>query len=267
MKQLFRRISNIGSRSNGSHGTANSMFGHSIDQMLVKDHVTSGSQHHHQNDHHHHHHKQRAGASSINVASMTIVGSAESLEKEVPVVLKNFVEYLSSKEAVTMEGLFRVAAPVKQVKELRESMEKTGSMEFSKLDPYDGIHIVASVFKQWIRDIPDGVVPRKYFQQLLDCGASAAKLRDVVRSMPQPNRDFLEYLMKYLLKLVSYSSKNLMTVQNLVIVFAPNLFKCPSAPSPSSPNGNPEKYLVESMQVTKIMANIMENFHEIFQVW
>ncbi|KAJ3025917.1 UNVERIFIED_CONTAM: hypothetical protein HDU68_006502 [Siphonaria sp. JEL0065] len=259
MKQLFRRISNIGSRSNGSQGSANSMFGQGLDQMLSKDQLKPSQQNHHY--HHHHHHKQK-GASSSGVSSAVTLGSADSVvnDKEVPVVLQKFVEYLSSKEALAMEGIFRVAAPVKQVKEL------PGFMDFSKLDAYDGIHVVASVFKQWIRDIPDGIVPKKFFQLLVDCGASAPKLQHVIQSLPKPNRDFLEYLIKYLLKLVTYSSKNLMTIQNLVIVFAPNLFKCPSAPSPTSPNANPEKYLVESMQMTKIMANIMENFEEVFQL-
>jgi hypothetical protein len=54
-----------------------------------------------------------------------------------------------------------------------------------------------------------------------------------------------------------------MGIQNLVIVFAPNVFRCPSAPYGSN-KGNPEKHLVESMQVTKCLATILENFAEIF---
>ncbi|KAJ3381393.1 hypothetical protein HDU84_005139 [Entophlyctis sp. JEL0112] len=92
------------------------------------------------------------------------------------------------------------------------------------------------------------------------------KLQAVIKSLPVVNREVLEYILRFLLKVVSYSSKNLMSVQNLVIVFAPNLFLCPSAPNPPmSPNGNPEKFLVESMQVTKILASIFDHFQEIFE--
>ncbi|KAJ3070046.1 hypothetical protein HDU98_006919 [Podochytrium sp. JEL0797] len=263
MKQLLRRISNIGHRSNVS--TANPIFHQGIEEMLGKEANAKASCSPTL--------PKRKGtlavATSSNASSTKTLASIElgaGDGKHVPVFLHKFVEYLSSKEALDMEGLFRVAAPVKQVKELRASMEKTGSMDFSKLDPYDGIHVVASVFKQWIRDIPEGVVPKKYFQPLLECGASAQKLHDVLQTLPKPNRDFLHHLMHYLLLLVSHSSRNLMTIQNIVIVFAPNVFKCPSAPSPTAPSGgNPEKYLVESMQVTKIMSNIMENFEEVFQ--
>ncbi|KAJ3082231.1 hypothetical protein HDU99_003274 [Rhizoclosmatium hyalinum] len=255
MKQLLRRITNIGARSNGALGTSSTVFNLSLDHMLGADQgkATSSLQ---LSD------KHKGSSLSANSAKTNASGSDS--EKQVPVILQRFVEYLSSPEALETEGLFRIAAPVKQVKELRESIEKNGLAELSKLDPYDGINIVASLFKQWLRDIPEGVVPKSHFQKLVDCGASPSKLQAVLRTLPKPNLDFLEYLLKYLYKVVSHSSKNLMTVQNLVIVFAPNLFSCPSAPSVVS-SGNPEKYLVESMQVTKIMANIMENYEEIFQ--
>ncbi|ORY40427.1 Rho GTPase activation protein [Rhizoclosmatium globosum] len=255
MKQLLRRITNIGARSNGALGTSSTVFNLSLDHMLGADQGKAASSLQLSDKH---------KGSSLSASSTKTNALGSDSDKQVPVILQRFVEYLSSPEALETEGLFRIAAPVKQVKELRESIEKNGLAELSKLDPYDGINIVASLFKQWLRDIPEGVVPKSHFQKLVDCGASPSKLQAVLRTLPKPNLDFLEYLLKYLYKVVSHSSKNLMTVQNLVIVFAPNLFSCPSAPSVVS-SGNPEKYLVESMQVTKIMANIMENYEEIFQ--
>ncbi|KAJ3209776.1 hypothetical protein HDU82_000138 [Entophlyctis luteolus] len=154
----------------------------------------------------------------------------------------------------------------RRAQQWQPKQRRSGQFDFTNLDQSDAVHIVASVFKQWIRDLPDGVIPKKYFQPFADCTGIPGKLQAVIKSLPVVNREVLEYILRFLLKVVSYSSKNLMSVQNLVIVFAPNLFLCPSAPNPPmSPNGNPEKFLVESMQVTKILASIFDHFHEIFE--
>lgn len=51
-----------------------------------------------------------------------------------------------------------------------------------------------------------------------------------------------------------------MDINNLVIVFAPNLIGCPSSIS----NGNPDMYLLESTQATNLFKILLENFWTIF---
>ncbi|KAJ3091419.1 hypothetical protein HK100_007180, partial [Physocladia obscura] len=228
MKQLFRRISNIGggARNNSSNSTIkvnngssgqsapqNNPFGVPIDALPMMDLEP-----------------QRRHPNYRNLQ-----------QPQISVTLHTFILYLSSEQA--------------------------GKMDFSRLDSFEGIHIVASVFKQWIRDIPDGVVPKKYFQSFLDCGGSSSKLQLVFQTLPPANQSFLIHLLEFLIKVAFHSAENLMSTQNLVIVFAPNVFRCPSAaPAATGATGiwNPEKYLIESMQVTKIMAHLLENFCILF---
>ncbi|KAJ3248825.1 hypothetical protein HDU77_008010 [Chytriomyces hyalinus] len=250
----------MGSRVTGS-SKHNSLpvFGYSLESILAKDAVYM---------------QQCRNVSGSHIEEDDEEAENASSTARVPIALIKFLKYLSSPEALEREGLFRVAAPVKAVRELRDAIEKAGSLDFSKLDPYEGINVVAALLKQWIREIPDGIVPKKYFQPLLDAGTSGIKLQSVIQTLPKPNRDFLQYIMRYLFKVAGHSSVNLMKVNNLVIVFAPTLFRCPNAPAAASIHsgsgspasaGNPEKYLVESMQVTKIMAALMDNFETIFK--
>ncbi|KAI8850888.1 hypothetical protein BC829DRAFT_388546 [Chytridium lagenaria] len=184
------------------------------------------------------------------------------LRDDIPVLLQQFVRFLSSSSALETEGLFRTAGSAKLIRELREGLEKTSILDFASIESFN-IPSVAAVFKQWLRDIPDGLISKKFFQDMLNAGTSVQKIKGVLHSMPRANYCSLEYLLRYLQKVASFSHLNRMTVQNLVIVFAPNVFRCPSAPSGPS-KGSPEKYLVESMQITKTMIVIMDHFDELF---
>ncbi|KAI8608153.1 hypothetical protein BC830DRAFT_33747 [Chytriomyces sp. MP71] len=260
MKQLLRRISTMGGLSSHNHkrdkdksAETIAVFGASLDVLLAKDeawYATPKARFDHEDE-------------AANAAS----------PDRVPLALIRFLAFLGSADALDTEGLFRIAAPVKAVKELRDSIEKTGAMDFSQLDAYEGIHIVAALLKQWIRDIPNGIVPKKYFQPLLDAGNNTIKLHQVLQLLPKPNRDTLHRICVYLRCVAAHSERNRMKMQNLVIVFAPSLFRCPHAPAAAgggsslggAGGGNPEKYLVESMQVGKILSAIMDGFEEVFK--
>ena len=106
--------------------------------------------------------------------------------------------------------------------------------------------------------------------------ANLLRLKEIIQSMSKSNRDSLEYLLNFIIKVSSFSSKNQMTIKNLVIVFAPNIFFSSSSESVAiskniatklSNNNSvaPEKYLVECMQMSKIMMNLLENFNFIFK--
>ena len=76
--------------------------------------------------------------------------------------------------------------------------------------------------------------------------------------IPQPNLDVLLYICKYLLLVSEREAKNKMGIPNLVIVFAPNLFRCPSE------KASPEKYLIESMQASKAFTIMLDKFYDVF---
>jgi hypothetical protein len=55
------------------------------------------------------------------------------------------------------------------VKELREEIEKNHAVDITQQDQ-NTIVAVAVVLKQFLRDVTDGLVPRKYYQGLIDAG-------------------------------------------------------------------------------------------------
>ncbi|KAJ3096371.1 Unconventional myosin-IXb [Phlyctochytrium planicorne] len=241
MKKLLRRISSVGlARPTWSP------FNLTIEQLVGKDKEsnpdTGGP-----NDS-----KDRGSKSDLDAPT-----------ENVPSIMQQFIRFLSTQPALETEGLFRTAGSSKVTRELRDELEKNQTLDFAAIEEFN-IPSVATIFKQWLRDIPDGLISKKYFQAMLDAGSSPSNIKEVLLSIPQANYSSLYFLLKYLFKVSSFSQFNRMSVQNLVIVFAPNIFRCPSAPSGSN-KGSPEKYLIESMEITKTMVVIMDHFKEIFE--
>ena len=87
-------------------------------------------------------------------------------------------------------------------------------------------------------------------------------IKAVIDRLPQPNLSVLTWIFTFIKKVAQYSHKNKMGIPNLVIVFAPCIFKCPSAPDAG--DIVTEGYLTESIQITKIMGNLLDHFDEVF---
>ncbi|KAJ3332457.1 Protein fam13a [Blyttiomyces sp. JEL0837] len=305
MKKLLRRIHNVGQSLGGVFGPSqpSSLFNSSIEQLLVRDrgyldpakqphlvssakgdkagdkgdkedeeHAGHGHAGRHGHRHHRHHHSSHEALddrsesnSNTTLSQGQVARAAKTVYSDhVPVALQQFVHFLGAPECIEIEGIFRIAGSTKLVKELREEIEKNNVIDFSKIEIPGDAPSVATLFKQWIRDITDGVIPKRYFQLFTEASSYPSKLKEAVNAVPAPNRAFLEYLLRFILKVASHSSTNLMTIQNLAIVFAPNVFRCPSAPH-GTHKGNPEKYLVESMLITKAMVALLENADIIFE--
>ncbi|KNC99285.1 uncharacterized protein SPPG_05539 [Spizellomyces punctatus DAOM BR117] len=190
-------------------------------------------------------------------------------EVKVPTVLRKFVTFLSSEQALRTEGIFRVAGSTKVVKDLRERIEKTGAVDFYDV-PEQDIPSVASLFKQWIRELPEALVPERYFQELQDAAGSAEDMQMVLQTLPPQNRSAFKYLLLYLLRVAFYSSENKMTTSNISVVFAPNIFRCPSEPnkpgSSTTYGGGTDQtsYFAESLVVSKVLAFVLDHFGEVF---
>ncbi|KAI8818728.1 Rho GTPase activation protein, partial [Fimicolochytrium jonesii] len=147
--------------------------------------------------------------------------------------------------------------------------DKANSIDLSEVQLAD-IPAVASLLKQWIRELPDGLIPETFYKPLENAagrsfnGRSVEELRTVLSTLPQINYHSLRYLCRYLRLVASHADRNRMTTSNLSVVFAPNVFKCPSEPKPGSTDlSGQSSFVAESMIVSKIMASILDDMEAI----
>ena len=101
-------------------------------------------------------------------------------------------------------------------------------IDFREMDPPPSVLDVASLLKQFLRELPLPIIPHRIHQLLTASFSSpeTVKLDNVklcLLSLPPEHPACLSYLLRHLFKVSQHSSQNKMTVTNLAIVLTPNL--------------------------------------------
>ncbi|KAB8256246.1 hypothetical protein BDV32DRAFT_97690 [Aspergillus pseudonomiae] len=151
------------------------------------------------------------------------------IDVDLPAVVYRCIEYLTAKGAESEEGIFRLSGSNIVVKALKERFNTEGDVDFLAGDQYYDVHAVASLFKQYLRELPTTVLTRELhikFLRVLELNERQTKIaafNSLVHRLPRPNLALLRALVQFLIVIVNNSDVNKMTVRNVGIVFAPTL--------------------------------------------
>lgn len=83
------------------------------------------------------------------------------VEADLPAVVYRCIEYLHAKDAALEEGIFRLSGSNVVIKALKERFNNEGDVDFLTGDQYYDVHAVASLFKQYLRELPTTVLTRE----------------------------------------------------------------------------------------------------------
>lgn len=83
------------------------------------------------------------------------------VDVELPAVVYRCIEYLHAKDAALEEGIFRLSGSNVVIKALKERFNNEGDVDFMTGDQYYDVHAVASLFKQYLRELPTTVLTRE----------------------------------------------------------------------------------------------------------
>ncbi|GLA42642.1 hypothetical protein AnigIFM63309_011187 [Aspergillus niger] len=153
----------------------------------------------------------------------------QGVDVDLPAVVYRCIEYLRAKGAESEEGIFRLSGSNLVVKALKERFNTEGDVDFLADDQYHDVHAVASLFKQYLRELPTTVLTRELhleFLRVLELHEKQKKIaafNHLVHRLPQPNLALLRALVQFLIVIVNNSDVNKMTIRNVGIVFAPTL--------------------------------------------
>ncbi|EEP82965.1 predicted protein [Uncinocarpus reesii 1704] len=146
-----------------------------------------------------------------------------------PAVVYRCLEYLRAQNAQLEEGIFRLSGSNVVIKALKERFNTEGDLDFFDGDRYYDVHAVASLFKQYLRELPTTVLTKELhldFIRVLDLDDKHQKIaafNSLVHRLPRPNLDLLKALSQFLIVIIKNADVNKMTVRNVGIVFAPTL--------------------------------------------
>ncbi|KAJ2893797.1 Rho-GTPase-activating protein 5 like [Zalerion maritima] len=153
--------------------------------------------------------------------------------------------------ATGVEGIFRLSGSEKRIKELKTIFDSPD--RYGKGLVWDGytVHDAANVFRRYLNDLPEPVVPLELYERFreplqgatkrtmndgdgpqfiedFDLGGVIHKYQNLIMELPPLNRQLLLYILDLLAVFAAKADENRMTSQNLAAVFSPGIISHPN---------------------------------------
>ncbi|KAI0028320.1 GTPase activating protein [Vararia minispora EC-137] len=201
---------------------------------------------------------ERTGSGNTNTFGVNLAEQVAREGTDVPGIVVKLAGAIE-KHGITSVGIYRVNGTMSKVGRLREMLNRDPEGVNLDAEEWAGdINNVASVMKQWFRELPEPLLTHTLHTGFLDAAniendrLRHIRLHERVNELPDPNYATLKYFMGHLNKIAQYQSENQMSVSNLAIVFGPTLF--------SQSQGTQ----VDPMLQNKAIETILEHYTDIF---
>ncbi|XP_073519417.1 rho GTPase-activating protein 9 isoform X2 [Phyllobates terribilis] len=179
----------------------------------------------------------------------------------IPKFVRLCIEAVNIK-GLDVDGIYRVNGNLSIIQKLRFIVDREEKLDLNSPD-WDDIHVITGALKMFFRELPEPVIPFCLFDQFIaaaqisDVDEKVQIMKELVRNLPEPNHDTLNYMISHLNSVRENSEMNRMTTQNIGIVFGPTLMR-------------PEKEQFANIAANMVYQNqVVENFlthyEEIFQ--
>ncbi|XP_014854758.1 PREDICTED: unconventional myosin-IXa isoform X7 [Poecilia mexicana] len=155
-------------------------------------------------------------------------------ERTVPLVVEKLINYIEMHGLYT-EGIYRKSGSTNKIKELKLALDT--DVESMNLDDYN-IHVIASVFKQWLRDLPNPLMTFELYEEFIRAMSLQDKkemirgVYSVIDQLSRTHLNTLERLIFHLVRISLQEETNRMSANALAIVFAPCILRCPDTTDP-----------------------------------
>ncbi|XP_072296526.1 rho GTPase-activating protein 30 [Eucyclogobius newberryi] len=172
---------------------------------------------------------RRKGGNKEKVFGCDLMEHLSATSQDIPVVLRSCSEFVESHGIV--DGIYRLSGVSSNIQKLRSEFESDASPELNKDTYLQDIHCVSSLCKAYFRELPNPLLTYQLYDKFAEAVAlqleeeRLVKIRDVLKELPPPHYRTLEFLMRHLVRVASFSSETNMHSRNLAIVWAPNLLR------------------------------------------
>uniref|UniRef100_A0A0C9QV41 Arhgap6 protein n=1 Tax=Fopius arisanus TaxID=64838 RepID=A0A0C9QV41_9HYME len=193
----------------------------------------------------------------------------------VPGVVRQCIKHLEATGLRTL-GIFRVSPSKKRVRQLREDFDCGRE---TKISADQCPHDVATLLKEYFRDLPDPLLCRDLYQafvhtqKIRNRRLQQEALQHLIQLLPIANRETLFALLNFLTEVATNSDDietatgdwvhgNKMDITNLATVFAPNILHCVK-PGQARSEVSAER-AEERIDVINVMRALLENASSLF---
>ncbi|XP_028294897.1 unconventional myosin-IXAa isoform X3 [Gouania willdenowi] len=155
-------------------------------------------------------------------------------ERTVPLVAEKLINYIEMHGLYT-EGIYRKSGSTNKIKELKQGLDT--DVNSINLDDYN-IHVIGSVFKQWLRELPNPLMTFELYEEFIratglqDKKETIRGVYSVIDQLSRTHLNTLERLIFHLVRIALQEDTNRMSANALAIVFAPCILRCPDTIDP-----------------------------------
>lgn len=156
------------------------------------------------------------------------------------------------------EGIYRKSGASSVTQSIRDGFERANDFDIS--DPDLDIHAVTSALKQYFRKLPTPLITYEVYDKVLETNdiishsSRVEAVRNSLEGLPKSHRDVLEFLVFHLKRVVEHEKENLMSSQNIAVVFAPTIMRPESI----------AREMTDVQRKNEALKFIVENCQEIF---
>ncbi|XP_013920034.1 PREDICTED: rho GTPase-activating protein 30, partial [Thamnophis sirtalis] len=172
---------------------------------------------------------KRKGPAKDRVFGCDLVEHLQSSGRDIPHVLKSCTEFVEQHGII--DGIYRLSGGSSNTQKLRMEFDNDRNPEINKEVYLKDIHCVSSLCKAYFRELPNPLLTYQLYDKFAEAVAiqleesRLEKIKEVLKELPSPHHRTLEFLMKHLVHMASFSSQTNMHARNLAIVWAPNLLR------------------------------------------
>ncbi|KAI5454866.1 hypothetical protein NCC49_002145 [Naganishia albida] len=183
---------------------------------------------------------------------------------EIPKVVQKCTEAIEA-FGLDQVGIYRLSGTTSKVQQLKAALDTDLDNTDVMSDEWSGdINVVASVLKQWFRELPEPLLTHGLYQGFIEAARYEndrlrhIRLHEQVNELPDANYATLKHFMGHLDKIRSMEKINHMSVSNLSIVFGPTLLGAP----PEMGSMNLEHMSFQCKAIETILLKYKEIFVE-----
>lgn len=207
--------------------------------------------------------QKRKGAASAFGCDLTEY--LESSGQDVPYVLKSCAEFIETHGIV--DGIYRLSGVTSNIQRLRQEFGSDQCPDLTREVYLQDIHCVGSLCKLYFRELPNPLLTYELYEKFTEAVSHSpeegqlARIQNVIQKLPPSHYRTLEYLIRHLAHIASFSSKTNMHARNLALVWAPNLLRSKEIEA-SGFNGDAAFLAVRVQQV--VIEFILNHVEQIF---
>ncbi|XP_054236685.1 N-chimaerin [Indicator indicator] len=171
-----------------------------------------------------------------------------------PMVVDMCIREIESR-GLNSEGLYRVSGFSDLIEDVKMAFDRDGEKADISVNMYEDINIITGALKLYFRDLPIPLITYDAYPKFIESAKTADPdeqleiLHEALKLLPPAHCETLRYLMAHLKRVTLHEKENLMSAENLGIVFGPTLMRAPELDAMAALNDIRYQRLVVEMLI------------------